>query len=43
VPGTPAVTNPSTINTASNRARATQMLTADSAADGPSAGAGSPD
>jgi hypothetical protein len=42
VPGTPAVTNPSTINTASNRARQTELLTADSAADGPVGGAEHP-
>jgi hypothetical protein len=42
VPGTPAVTNTSTINTASNRARQTELMTADSASDGPTGGAETP-
>lgn len=43
VPGSPAVTNTSTINTASNRARAAEIMTADSASDGPVAGVENPD
>ena len=42
VPGTQAITNTSTINTASNRARQNELLTADSASDGPVGGAESP-
>jgi hypothetical protein len=42
VPGSPAITNASTINTASNRARQNEILTADSASDGPVAGAENP-
>jgi hypothetical protein len=41
VPGTQAITSTATANTASNRARQTALITADSAADGPVAGAGS--
>jgi hypothetical protein len=42
VPGTQAVTNTASANTASNRARQNEILTADSAADGPAAGVSSP-
>jgi hypothetical protein len=42
VPGSQTVTNTSSINTASNRARQNEILTADSAADGPVAGAQNP-
>lgn len=42
VPGTQAVTNTDSANTASNRARQNEILTADSASDGPVAGAQSP-
>jgi hypothetical protein len=42
VPGGAAVTNASTVNTASNRARQNELLTADSASDGPVAGAEAP-
>src|SRR5665647_1005884 len=42
VPGTPAVTTTASTNTASNRARQNEILTADSASDGPVAGAQSP-
>jgi hypothetical protein len=42
VPGTPAITNTASANTASNRARQNELLTADSASDGPVAGAQSP-
>ena len=42
VPGTQAVTNTATANTATNRARQNEILTADSASDGPVAGAQSP-
>jgi hypothetical protein len=40
VPGSQAVTSTATENTASNRARETELETADSAADGPVGGAG---
>jgi hypothetical protein len=42
VPGTQAVNNPSSINTASNRARQNELMTADSASDGPVGGAEKP-
>lgn len=42
VPGSDAVTNTASANTASNRARQNELLTADSASDGPVAGAQSP-
>ena len=42
VPGGQTVTNSSTINTAANRARQNDLLTADSAADGPTGGASNP-
>ncbi len=42
VPGTQAVNNSSTINTASNRARQNELMTADSAADGPTGSASNP-
>lgn len=38
VPGTQAVTSTASANTASNRARQNEILTADSAAEGPAAG-----
>ncbi len=42
VPGSQAVTSTATANTASNRARQNELMTADSASDGPVGGAESP-
>ncbi len=42
VPGSQTVNNTSTINTATNRARQNELLTADSASDGPTGGASDP-
>jgi len=42
VPGSQTVSNTSSINTATNRARQNELLTADSAADGPTGGASNP-
>jgi hypothetical protein len=42
VPGSQTVTSTASANTAANRARQTEILTADSASDGPVAGAENP-